>query len=319
MTEFREFRKEKYTYSGSGVDVSRNDDFTDFIKSKTKLPEWILKEPTGYATVLNFTTPPIVLTADGVGSKLLLHIEYRRWADAAKDLIGMNYNDIICVGGKPKAFVDYLGVHHIDKIHYEFIKVLSEELEKLGMSLVAGETAEIPSIYNESHWDVAGFCVGILEKRIPVESVEYGDIIIGIPASGFHSNGWSLIRKIIVQENVDINKLPFDLLAGTTIYSQVPLIFEYVKAIGHVTGGGMLRALRRILKDKGWNISFKIPEYIRWILQYVDVQEALQTFNMGYGMILVVDKGRSEIIEKVLKMTGGTILGEVSDKREIQF
>jgi len=117
----------RYTYSQSGVDVLRNDEFTDYIKNLLKeinIPDWVVREPTGYATILTFTNPPIVLTADGVGSKLLLHIEYGRWNDAAQDLIAMNYNDIICVGGLPKAFVDYLGVNHIDRVHYEFLSAL---------------------------------------------------------------------------------------------------------------------------------------------------------------------------------------------------
>jgi len=306
----------KYTYSASGVDVLRNDDFTDFIKSKIKLPDWVIKEPTGYATILNFTTPAVVLTADGVGSKLLLHIQYKRWTDAAKDLIGMNYNDIICVGAIPKAFVDYLGVHHIAQEHYEFIEALNCELEKVNMSLVAGETAEIPAIYTQNDWDVAGFCVGILQKRLPIETIEYGDTIIGIPASGFHSNGWSLIRKIIQEENIDISTLPFDILTGTRIYNQVPQVFNSVKAIAHVTGGGILRALRRILKDKGWNITLELPEYMKWILQYVELEEALRTFNMGYGMLLVTDK---KIAEKIAQEVDGKIIGEVSQTTKISI
>ena len=306
----------KYTYSASGVDVFRNDDFTEFIKSKVRLPNWVIKEPTGYATILNFTNPPVVLTADGVGSKLLLHIEHKRWSDAAKDLIGMNYNDIICVGAIPKAFVDYLGVHHIAKEHYEFIEALNCELEKVNMSLVAGETAEIPAIYTHNDWDVAGFCVGVLQKGLPVETIEYGDIIIGIPASGFHSNGWSLIRKIIQEEKIDISALPFDILTGTRIYNQVPQVFDSVKAIAHVTGGGILRALRRILKDKGWNINLELPEYMRWIMRYVEFEEALKTFNMGYGMILVTNK---QIAEEIAQKVGGKIIGEVSQTTKISI
>lgn len=309
----------RYTYSGSGVDVFRNDEFTDFIKSEVKLPDWVTKEPTGYATILNFSTPNIVVTADGIGSKLLLHIEYNRWNDAAKDLIGMNYNDIVCVGGRPKAFVDYLGVKNISNYHYEFIKALNEELKKVDMALVAGETAELPSMYSDTHWDVAGFCIGVLERRLPVEEVEYGDLIIGLTASGFHSNGWSLIRKIITQENIHIQNLPFDLLTGTTIYSKVPLIFDYVKAIAHVTGGGILRALKRILKDKGWSISIKIPDYIDWILQYVDTDEALKTFNMGYGMLIVVGKEDKKKIDQVLSITGGVLIGTVSKDKTIDL
>ncbi|MCX7653460.1 MAG: phosphoribosylformylglycinamidine cyclo-ligase [Fervidobacterium sp.] len=309
-------KKEKYTYSSSGVDVTRNDDFTDFIKSIVRVPEWVIKEPTGYATILNFTNPPVVLTADGIGSKLLLHIQYKRWNDAAKDLIGMNYNDIVCTGAVPKAFVDYLGVHHIAEEHYEFVKALSSELEKLDMALVAGETAEIPAVYTESDWDVAGFCVGILQKKLPIETIEYGDIIIGLPASGFHSNGWSLIRKILQEEKIDISELPFDILVGTRIYKEVPQFFNSVKAIAHVTGGGILRALRRILKDKGWEITLELPDYINWILKYVSLEEALKTFNMGYGMILVTEK---KFVQPIIDNLNGNVLGEVSTTTNIHI
>lgn len=304
----------KYTYSQSGVDVVRNDEFTDYIKSIVNLPNWVMKEPTGYATILNITNPPVVITADGIGSKLLLHIKYRRWNDAAKDLIGMNYNDIISVGAQPKAFVDYLGVHHIDGVHYEFIKALNEELIKVDMALVAGETAEIPSIYTESDWDVAGFCVGILKSRLSIESIDYNDVVIGLPASGFHSNGWSLIRKIVEQENIDISSLPFDLLTGTKIYTEVPGVFDMVKGIAHVTGGGILRALRRVLKNKGWKINLKLPEYINWVLKYVEFDEALKTFNMGYGMILITS---AEFSQRVIEVTNGEVIGYVSKEFEI--
>jgi len=307
----------RYTYSQSGVDVLRNDEFTDYIKNLLKeinIPDWVVREPTGYATILTFTNPPIVLTADGVGSKLLLHIEYGRWNDAAQDLIAMNYNDIICVGGLPKAFVDYLGVNHIDRVHYEFLSALARKLNEYNVSLVAGETAEIPAIYTEKDWDVAGFCVGTLERRIPVESINYGDKIIGLRASGFHSNGWSLLRKIINEEGININSLNFDLLVGTNIYSNVPAVFEDVKGIAHVTGGGILRALKRVLRDKGWDINIKMPDYMQWVLQYVEIEEAMRTFNMGYGMILIADASKTD---KILRITGGDIIGEVSNNTTI--
>jgi len=128
-----------------------------------------------------------------------------------------------------KAFVDYLGVNHIDKEHYEFIKALAKKLSELNMALVAGETAEIPSIYGDKDWDVAGFCIGTLQRRIPVETINYEDLIIGLPASGFHSNGWSLIRKTLKEEKISIKELGFDLLRGTRIYSEVTNVFELVK------------------------------------------------------------------------------------------
>ncbi len=288
----------KYTYSSSGVNVDLNDKFTDYIKSIVKVPEWVLKEPTGYATILTFTSPPIVVTADGVGSKVLLHIKHKRWKDSAKDLIAMNFNDILAVGGKPLAFVDYLGIKNIDSQHFEFIKALNDELENVGMSLIAGETAEIPSIYTETDWDVAGFCIGVLEHKLTPTEIAVGDKIVGFKASGFHSNGWSLIRKIIENEKIEINTLEFDLLAGTKIYSELVPHLSKFKGLAHVTGGGLKRALRRLLKEKGAIIDIRVPKHIEWVLNYVDFEEAFQTFNLGYGMIGVLrDENLCEELE----------------------
>lgn len=299
----------KYTYEASGVDVRRNDEFTDSIKQRLSLPDWVVREPTGYAAILQFTQPPIVVTADGIGSKLLLHARYGRWVDAARDLIAMNYNDILCVGGRPLAFVDYLGVHHIDKQHAEFISALISELERLGMALVAGETAELPSIYTEQEWDVAGFCVGVLERRLPVETITEGDAIIGLPASGFHSNGWSLLRKIIDAEGINIESLNFDLLSGTRIYNTVPSVFGYVKGVAHVTGGGIVRALRRLLGGWGCRVALRLPEFIKWVLRYVELEEAMRTFNMGYGLLLVTPP---ELVDQIVEKVGGELLGHVA-------
>ncbi len=304
----------KYTYSSSGVNVDLNDEFTDYIKKIVKVPEWVLKEPTGYATILTFTNPPIVVTADGVGSKMLLHIKHKIWNDAAKDLIAMNFNDILAVGGRPLAFVDYLGIRGISSQHFEFIKALNDELEALGMSLVAGETAEIPSIYTETEWDVAGFCIGILENKMTPEEIKVGDKIVGFKASGFHSNGWSLIRKILESEKIEISSLDFDLLVGTKIYSELVPHLSKFKGLAHVTGGGLNRALNRLLKGKGASIQIQIPKYIEWILKYVDLEECLKTFNLGYGMIGVL-KSDSENLFQGLDFD---IIGTVTEK-EFEF
>ncbi|HPV62442.1 MAG TPA: AIR synthase-related protein, partial [Fervidobacterium sp.] len=193
-------------------------------------------------------------------------------------------------------------------------KALTEELEKINVSLVAGETAELPAIYTQDEWDVAGFCIGTLKQRIPIETIKEGDIIVGIPASGFHSNGWSLIRQILKKENIDLNSLPFDLLTGTKIYSDVSIVFNLVKGIAHVTGGGLSRALRRVLRDNGYNLTIELPEYMKWILSYITFDEALKTFNMGYGMILVTS---IENVEEVVAKTNGKIIGNVSSTNNI--
>lgn len=301
-----------YTYRDSGVDVERGDRFSSFISQLEEIPPWLLREPTGYGAILTFTDPPIVVTTDGIGTKLILHQRYKRWRDAASDLIAMNYNDIVAVGGEPLAFVDYIGTPKISEELYQFAEELKRVLRELGLYLVAGETAEMPGIYQE-HWDAVGFAIGKLRRRLPVESIAPGDIIIGLSSSGFHSNGWSLIRKILSQENIEPSSLPFDLLAGTKIYKEALTVMEEVKGIAHVTGGGLRRALRRLLGEKGYRLKLKPTTQYDWILRYVNIEEALSTFNMGYGMLLFTDRERGkEIADKVI----GEIIGEVLDKGE---
>ncbi|KUK22666.1 MAG: phosphoribosylformylglycinamidine cyclo-ligase [Synergistetes bacterium] len=301
-----------YTYKDSGVDVERGDEFSSFISSSKELPPWLLKEPTGYGAILTFTNPPIVVTADGIGTKLILHQKYKRWKDAALDLIAMNYNDIVAAGGEPLAFVDYIGTPKINEELYEFARALKEALKEAGLHLVAGETAEMPGIYQE-HWDVVGFAIGILKRRLPVESIKEGDLIVALPSTGFHSNGWSLIRKILSKEGIDPRALPFDILAGTKVYKEALSIIEEVKGIAHVTGGGIKRALRRLLGNRGCKLNIRETPQYDWILKYVDIDEAISTFNMGYGMLIFVDRDKGEEIAKKLK---GEISGEVLKEGE---
>jgi len=301
-----------YTYRDSGVDVKRGDEFSSFISSLEELPPWLLREPTGYGAILTFTEPPIVVTTDGVGTKLILHQKYKRWKDAALDLIAMNYNDIVAAGGEPLAFVDYIGTPKINEELYEFARELKETLRELGLYLVAGETAEMPGIYQE-HWDVVGFAIGRLIRRLPVESINEGDLIVGLPSTGFHSNGWSLIRKILSKEGIDPSLLPFDILAGTKIYKEALKVMKKVKGIAHVTGGGLRRALRRLLGNKGYRLMLKSSPHYDWILRYVEMEEALSTFNMGYGMLLFTEKREGE---EIAQSVGGEILGEVLKEKE---
>ncbi len=309
----------RYTYRGSGVDVERGDSFADYIKERLGKSDWIYREPAGYATVLKFTDPPIAVTADGIGTKLLLHAKYGRWKDAAEDLVAMNYNDLIAAGGVPKAFVDYLGVSRISGEHREFLKVLIDLLKELDMELAGGETAEMPDIYPQGIWDVAGFCVGIWVREFDVKSIRPGDLLIGLPSSGFHSNGWSLIRKILREENIDPDSLPFDLLKGTRIYSELKSYLEdrRIKALAHVTGGGIFRALSRIIpKGLGAKVKLVKRNFVEWILKFVDFEEAVRTFNMGWGMIVVASKKDGEALAEELS---GRVIGSVTESGKFEI
>ncbi|PLV56272.1 phosphoribosylformylglycinamidine cyclo-ligase [Thermotoga sp. SG1] len=305
----------KYTYRDTGVDVERGESFSRKIKNSVKLPEWLMKEPTGYAAVLKITEPPIAVTADGIGTKLILHRKYGTWRYAAEDLVGMNYNDLVCVGARPVAFLDYLGVERISEEHEQFITELVNVLESVGVKLVGGETAEMPDVYR-GDWDAVGFAVGVLERKIPVDTIREGDIIIGIPSSGFHSNGWSLIRRILKEEKIEPESLDFDLLKGTRIYREVVDVFDRVKGVAHVTGGGIIRALKRVLGNLRAHVSLPKRDFIDWILKYVEFEEAINTFNMGIGMLLVVEKKN---VEYVLGRVDGVVVGRVDTDWKIEY
>lgn len=305
----------KYTYRDAGVDVERGENFASHVKGKVSLPNWVMREPTGYAAVLEVCDPPVAVTTDGIGTKLLLHRKYGTWRYAAEDLVAMNYNDLVCVGAKPIAFLDYLGVEKISEEHREFVDALIDVLESVGMKLVGGETAEMPDVYH-GDWDAVGFAVGVLVRRIPVETVKVGDVVVGLPSSGFHSNGWSLIRKILREENLRIEDLPFELLKGTRIYTEVLDLFDRVKAIAHVTGGGILRALRRVLGNLGAHVTLPNRDFVDWVLKYVSFEEAISTFNMGIGMVLIVDR---KDLNEVLERSGGTVLGSVEKDWKIVY
>ncbi|PLV59966.1 phosphoribosylformylglycinamidine cyclo-ligase [Thermotoga sp. KOL6] len=306
----------KYTYKNAGVDVERGEKFSKKIKETVNLPDWLLKEPTGYAAVLGISKPPVAVTADGIGTKLILHRKYGTWRYAAEDLVGMNYNDLVCVGARPLAFLDYLGVEKISEEHEKFIEELISVLESVGMKLVGGETAEMPDVYRND-WDAVGFAVGILERNIPIDTIKEGDIIIGIPSSGFHSNGWSLIRKILKEENIKPESLPFDLLKGTRIYSEVIDVFDSIKGLAHVTGGGVYRALKRVLRNSGAHISLPRRDFIDWILRYVEFEEAINTFNMGIGMFVIAEKDKLENI--LSRLESGIVVGKVDCDWRIEY
>jgi len=307
----------KYTYKDSGVDVGKGEEFARFIKDNLRIPEWLVREPTGYAAVLNFTNPPIAVTADGIGTKLLLHVENGRWRDAAEDLVAMNYNDLVAAGAEPRAFVDYLGVHSINEEQKHFISELLTLLDELGMALVAGETAEMPDIYPNGIWDVAGFAMGIHKRVFDISKVVPGDVVIGISSNGFHSNGWSLIRRIIRENGISLRELDFDLLKGTRIYSNLVKQIENpeIKAMAHVTGGGIVRALKRVLsRGLGARMLIKKRDFLDWILQFVDFEEACSTFNMGWGFLLISSESCGEELAKVV---GGEIIGQVTENEGI--
>ena len=315
------------TYRDAGVDIERANTLVRYIKRKVEeaFPGRILTGFGGFAggvDLRGYKDPVILSSADGVGTKLKIAQEMGVHRTVGIDLVAMNVNDVVTTGAKPLFFLDYIATGKIDQdVLREVIDGIVEGCREADVVLVGGETAEMPGFYPEGVYDLAGFCVGVCEKdrMITGRDIRPGDLLVGIRSSGFHSNGYSLIRKVLKDRGVRLTEdLPDTgitvgeaLLTPTRIYvGQILKLMEAVKlkGIAHITGGGIPGNLVRILPEGIRAVVEKgsIPEnpLFRWIqdLGGVPEEEMFRTFNMGVGMILVVseeDKGR------VLEILGG--------------
>ena len=268
-----------------------------------------------------YDEPVLVSATDGVGTKLRLAIDYNRHNTVGIDLVAMCANDLIVCGAEPLFFLDYYGTAELNVDTAEaVIKGITEGCMQAGCALVGGETAELPSLYEGADYDLAGFCVGIVEKSkiIDPARVKPSDRIIGLPSSGLHSNGYSLVRKIIELNNIDVN-MPWDesstlleeLLTPTRMYVKtlLTLISQHGNAIhglANITGGGITENLPRVL-PKGtqatidWN-AWQQPRIFSWLQEHGNVAplEMLRTFNCGIGFTMVVDSKHYEAITQSL-------------------
>lgn len=283
----------------------------------------------------DFKNPVLVSGTDGVGTKLKLAFELNKHDTIGIDVVAMCVNDVLAQGAIPLFFLDYLAVGKNDPDQIEqIVKGVADGCIQSNMALIGGETAEMPGFYKEREYDIAGFCVGAQEKNLLIssENTEFGQIVIGVKSSGFHSNGFSLIRKIIADNNIDLNEKFEDstvgetLLTPTKIYVKdiLPLMEKVnIKGISHITGGGFYENLPRCLKSGlGMKIdksAYEVPKIFRYIQEKgnINEDEMYQVFNMGVGLIIVVDK---EDVNTVLEMVNDSfILGEVIDKEGIEI
>lgn len=286
-------------------------------------------------TAYGFKSPVLVSGTDGVGTKLKLAFELDKHDTIGIDVVAMCVNDVLAQGAIPLFFLDYLAVGKNNPSQIEqIVKGVSEGCIQSDMALIGGETAEMPGFYKEGEYDIAGFCVGAQEKDLLIssENTEAGQIVIGVKSSGFHSNGFSLIRKIISDNNIDLHEefenstVGETLLKPTRIYVKdiLPLMEKInIKGISHITGGGFYENLPRCLKDGlGMKInksSYKVPQIFRYIQQkgQINEDEMYQVFNMGVGLAIVVDK---DDVKTVLDMVNDSfVLGEVTDKEGIEL
>ena len=282
-----------------------------------------------------FKNPVLVSGTDGVGTKLKLAFEMDKHDTIGIDCVAMCVNDILAQGARPLFFLDYIACGKNDPAQIEaIVKGVAEGCRQSEAALVGGETAEMPGFYNENEYDIAGFAVGCAEKEdlINIQDTKAGQVVIGIPSSGFHSNGFSLIRKILKDENISLDQefngktIGEALLRPTRIYAkEVITLLENVRPAGisHITGGGFIENLPRAIK-KGLGItiykdSYEVPEIFKFIEEAgkIDHDEMYEIFNMGVGLALIVDETDKE---KVLNLIDDAfVLGEVTDEEGIKF
>ncbi|UGV40589.1 phosphoribosylformylglycinamidine cyclo-ligase [Methanococcoides orientis] len=314
------------TYADSGVDIEKEESTIKALTSGMTYRREGLGAPLTdighYAGLIEFGEYALAMATDGVGSKVLIANEMKRWNTVGIDCIAMNVNDLLAIGAEPISFVDYLALEeHTDEFARQIGEGLTRGAEISKMTIVGGETATLPEIING--FDLAGTCLGMVKKDeiITGEKVQLGDVLVGIPSSGVHSNGYTLVRNIVDQsEHSYHDKFPYnpettigdELLIPTRIYMEVLDVIKEcdVHGLAHITGSGLLK-LKRVT-DLGFDFTDPIePNDIFKFLQEegnVDDLEMYRTFNMGMGFLIVLPEADAK---KAAEMTGGKIVGKI--------
>jgi phosphoribosylformylglycinamidine cyclo-ligase len=317
------------TYAKAGVDIdNENRAIAALAKQLTYKRKGIgapLTDVGHYAGLIDFGEYALALTTDGVGSKVLIANEMKKWDTIGIDCIAMNVNDLLAMGIEPLAFVDYIAIH---EPNYEIMGQIGEGLARGArisrMTIVGGETATLPDIING--FDLAGTCLGMVKKErvITGQRIEIGDAIVGIPSSGVHSNGYSLVRRIIKDAGYSYHD-PFpynedttigdELLTPTRIYMEIlDAVPDFdIHGLAHITGSGLMK-LHRTTKY-GFDINDPLePQLIFRFLQEegeVEDLEMYKTFNMGMGFVVVITESKAK---SAAKMLGGKVIGEIVDE-----
>ena len=314
------------TYADSGVDIKQEETTIKALTGQMTYKRTGLGAPLTdighYAGLIDFGEYALAMATDGVGSKVLIANEMKRWNTVGIDCVAMNVNDLLAVGIEPLSFVDYLALEtHSEDFAEQIGEGLVKGAEMSRMTIVGGETATLPEIVNG--FDLAGTCLGMVKKEeiITGENVQLGDVVVGIPASGVHSNGYTLVRNIIKESNYSYHD-PFpndpsttigdELLIPTRIYMEVLDVVKEcdVHGLAHITGSGLLKLAR--VTDLGFDLYDPIePNDIFKFLQSeggVTDLEMYKTFNMGMGFLIILPEADAE---KAANMTGGKIVGRI--------
>lgn len=274
----------------------------------------------------SYKNPILVSGTDGVGTKLEIAFKLKKYDTVGIDCVAMCVNDILCHGAKPLFFLDYMACGKLSaETASDIVKGVSEGCIQAGSALIGGETAEMPGFYKDGDYDLAGFAVGIVEKDeiIDGSKIEEGDALIGIASSGVHSNGFSLVRKLVTDIEADFNgkKIGEVLLEPTKIYVKpiLELIKKFeIRGMAHITGGGFIENIPRMFKGDYTAVieknSYEIPKIFKHLMSLgVNEDEMYNTYNMGIGFILSVKKEDAEAVVKTLKELGETayVVGHV--------
>ena len=328
------------SYKDAGVDIDAGNALVDRIKGtvkKTRRPE-VMGGIGGFGALCripkHYKNPVLVSGTDGVGTKLKLAMDLDRHDTIGIDLVAMCVNDLIVCGAEPLFFLDYYATGKLSvDIASRVVEGIGEGCKQANCSLVGGETAEMPGMYQGEDYDLAGFCVGVVEedKILDGNGVRAGDKVIGLPSSGPHSNGYSLIRKVLEVAEADLNQplgdgtLADALMAPTRIYVKQTLRLlanQTVNAISHITGGGFYENLPRVLPE---SLSIRIdpsqwqrPPVFDWLQKAGNItdREMYRTFNCGIGLVVVVPAAEAEDVVSQLRASGEkpVIMGAVESR-----
>jgi phosphoribosylformylglycinamidine cyclo-ligase len=326
------------SYKDAGVDIDAGNQFVENIKpyvKSTMIPGVLggigsfagaFELPTGYKK------PVILSGTDGVGTKLKLAIDAKKFDTVGIDLVAMCSNDLLCNFGEPLFFLDYYATAKLDvEEATQVVKGIAEGCIRSECALVGGETAEMPGMYKEGDFDLAGFCVGIAEKDElnRIDKIKAGDTLIALPSSGVHSNGFSLVRKLLLEKlgmslDDDFQGKPLKdvLLEPTRIYvKEFKANKSKINALAHITGGGITENLPRVLPDNLKAVvkraDVRVLPIFQFMAEHVELEEMYRTFNMGVGMVLVVSP---ENVESILANTDGYVIGHIDEgEKGVEF
>lgn len=339
--------KNALTYAAAGVDIDAGNALVEQIKPHAKRTNrsGVMAGLGGFGGLFDlkaagFNDPILVSATDGVGTKLRIAIDTGHYDTIGIDLVAMCVNDLVCQGAEPLFFLDYFATGHLDVgIASRIIAGIAEGCVQSGCALIGGETAEMPGMYAGDDFDLAGFAVGAMERGTALPSdVRSGDVLLGLPSSGVHSNGYSLVRKLVELSGLGWDApSPFggetlgaELLAPTRLYVKsclAAIAAGGVHGFAHITGGGLTENIPRVLGEgQGVHIdldSWTLPPVFKWLAAQggISNDEMLKTFNCGIGMVIVADAQSADAVAEALAALGETVirLGQVTDAPDMVY